>query len=68
MATGVVKWFNSRKGFGFITPDGENAKDVFFHANDLVDIEFESLNEGELAMCRSMGLTEEQFLAAKPKT
>ena len=34
------------KGFGFITPDGED-KDLFFHGNDLVDVEFNNLNEGE---------------------
>ncbi len=34
MSQGTVKWFNSRKGFGFITVDGEN-RDVFVHANEL---------------------------------
>lgn len=34
-------------GFGFITPEGES-KDVFFHASDLVGIDFESLNQGDV--------------------
>ncbi len=43
--TGVIK--NLLNGFGFITPEGEGQKDVFFHANDLVGVDFESLNVGD---------------------
>jgi CspA family cold shock protein len=42
---GVIK--NLLNGFGFITPDGEGEKDVFFHANDLEGIDFESLQVGD---------------------
>ena len=35
MATGTVKFYNENKGFGFITPDGPGAKDVFVHASAL---------------------------------
>ncbi|MCX6641547.1 MAG: cold-shock protein [bacterium] len=34
MSQGTVKWFNARKGFGFINVDGENS-DVFVHANEI---------------------------------
>ncbi len=38
MADGVVKFFNSRKGFGFITTS--DGKDVFFHKSDVKDTGF----------------------------
>ena len=48
MPTGTVKWFNSRKGFGFITPS-EGEKDVFVHfsAIKVEENEFATLNEND---------------------
>ncbi|MBU0519200.1 cold-shock protein [bacterium] len=39
MAQGTVKWFNSRKGYGFISVEGEKG-DVFVHANDITGAGF----------------------------
>ncbi len=42
---GVIKK-KTDKGFGFITPDGQE-KDIFFHANSLVEVTFDELQEGD---------------------
>ncbi len=46
MAQGIVKWFNSEKGFGFIAPDG-GAKDVFVHHSEIQGSGFRSLEENQ---------------------
>jgi len=46
MTTGVVKWFNGQKGYGFIQPDG-GGKDVFVHISAVERAGLSSLNEGQ---------------------
>lgn len=42
---GTVKWFNSEKGYGFIT--GEDGKDVFAHFSQINGTGYKSLEEGQ---------------------
>ena len=42
---GVIKRLNDR-GYGFIGREGEE-KDLFFHSNSLIDVDFNSLKEGD---------------------
>ncbi len=46
MATGIVKWFNPTKGYGFIQPE-DGGKDVFVHITALEAIGLRSLNENQ---------------------
>ena len=46
MATGKVKWFDAKKGFGFITPD-EGGKDAFLHVSALQAANISSVTDGQ---------------------
>ncbi len=46
MTQGTVKWFDGRKGFGFIQPD-DGSKDVFVHISAVERAGMQSLSEGQ---------------------
>ncbi len=56
MATGKGKWFNTTKGYGFITPD-EGGKDVFVHITAVQKAGLQGLNDGQAV---SFDLAEER--------
>lgn len=46
MATGKVKWYNRKKGFGFITPD-IGARDIFVHISSVHEAGLSTLGAGD---------------------
>ncbi|QIK41799.1 MULTISPECIES: cold-shock protein [Pontivivens] len=46
MAKGIVKWFNSEKGYGFIQPD-DGGKDIFVHISAVQQAGLQSLQDNQ---------------------
>jgi cold shock protein len=62
---GTVKWFNSQKGFGFITT--EDGKDVFVHYSGIESGGFKTLNEGDrVSFDLTQGQKGDQAINVKP--
>jgi|TARA_R110000803_G_scaffold183538_1_gene245870 CspA family cold shock protein len=56
MTTGKIKWFDAKKGYGFITPE-DGSKDAFIHVSALQAAGIESIDEGQTV---TYDLTEEK--------
>ena len=47
----TVKWYNARKGFGFLNRDDSDEKDIFVHASSLRAAGIRFINEGQKLTC-----------------
>ena len=47
MPSGTVKWFNKKKGYGFIEPEAENEKDIFVHISAVKEAGLSNLDDGD---------------------
>jgi len=47
MPQGIVKWFNNKKGFGFITDPAGAAADIFVHYSEICTDGFKTLEQGD---------------------
>ena len=65
MATGIVKWFNPTKGYGFIQPQG-GGKDVFVHITAVERAGLSTLNEGQQVQLRR-GCKQGEDLGGEPQ-
>ena len=44
---GTVKWFNNQKGYGFISPEGGEGKELFVHMSSFLMEGFKTLKDGQ---------------------
>ena len=57
MARGTVKYFNDQKGYGFITPEGQDGSDIYVHFSAIESNGFRTLHEGETVQFETVSST-----------